>query len=228
VETAAKLGITSGCGSGKFCPESAVSRGQMAAFITRTTKWPLINPGTATFPLDVPKSHLFYEEIETVAKQCVTKGCGTDMFCPDRDVTRAEAAIFVVRAFNLDGANKCLGSSGSGGTDSGGTSSGGTSNGGTSSGGTDSGGTSSGGTSSGGTDGGGTSNGGASNGGTSSGSSGALGDDWEAGGDEAGCACRVPRRSGGHGAWLAALALALSARRAASRWRSGCCRRGTR
>lgn len=31
----ANSGITGGCGGGKFCPESNVSRGQMAAFLTR-------------------------------------------------------------------------------------------------------------------------------------------------------------------------------------------------
>jgi hypothetical protein len=36
VEQLAREGITGGCGSGKFCPATPVSRGQMAAFLART------------------------------------------------------------------------------------------------------------------------------------------------------------------------------------------------
>src|SRR6476661_6012964 len=35
VDRLATAGITAGCGSGRFCPDAAVTRGQMAAFLTR-------------------------------------------------------------------------------------------------------------------------------------------------------------------------------------------------
>jgi len=38
IEQLAKEGVTGGCGSGKYCPETAVSRGQMAAFLAKTFK----------------------------------------------------------------------------------------------------------------------------------------------------------------------------------------------
>jgi MYXO-CTERM domain-containing protein len=238
IEKAAALGITSGCGGGKFCPGDSVTRGQMAAFITRTTKWPLINPATPSFPLDVPRTHLFYKEIETTAKYCVTKGCGTDIYCPDRKVTRAEAAIFLVRAFDLDDANSCIGSGGTGtggsGGSSGGSSNGGSSNGGSSSGGGGSTGRGGSGGSGGGSAGGDAGGSGEGSAGADSGGEGAAGgqagsvgaggegqggslnwsgarnggDDERVSDEEAGCACRVP--SPAPNAPLSALVLALA------------------
>jgi hypothetical protein len=108
VEEAARRGITTGCGSGRFCPFDAVTRGQAAAFINRTTGWPALNPATPRFA-DVPRDHLFYGSIETIADWCVTNGCGDGAnYCPDAELTRAQAAIFIARAFNLEGANRCI------------------------------------------------------------------------------------------------------------------------
>ncbi len=119
IEAAVKAGITKGCSATQFCPDNLVTRAQLAAFITRTTGWPLVNPTTPTFPVDVPTSHTFYKDIETLSDKCVTNGCGTNKYCPDDSVTRAQAAIFIARAFDLNNANPCLGSGGgSGGTPS--------------------------------------------------------------------------------------------------------------
>jgi MYXO-CTERM domain-containing protein len=237
IETAAKLGITAGCGSGKFCPSDAVTRGQMAAFITRTTSWPLVAPTTPTFPLDVPKTHLFYKPIETVSKYCVTSGCGTDMFCPDRAMTRAEAAIFLVRAFDLDDANPCIGGGGGSGGSSGAGGNGGASSGsGGGSGGSGDGG-------SGGSDGGGTGNQGGSGNDAGSAGSAAPGGQAAAGGtswggdtgngggsgvaaaeeseDPAGCACRAAPRRPGSPAWVAASMLVLARARRRRRAQRG-------
>ena len=40
IEELAALGITSGCGSGKYCPDSPVSRAEMAAFLVLTFHLP--------------------------------------------------------------------------------------------------------------------------------------------------------------------------------------------
>jgi len=39
IEELAASGITKGCGAGNYCPESAVTRGQMAAFLVRAFGW---------------------------------------------------------------------------------------------------------------------------------------------------------------------------------------------
>jgi hypothetical protein len=36
IEQLAREGVTGGCGSGKFCPQTAVTRGQMAVFLSKT------------------------------------------------------------------------------------------------------------------------------------------------------------------------------------------------
>jgi S-layer homology domain len=38
IEQLAREGVTSGCGGGKYCPNTAVTRGQMAAFLSKTFK----------------------------------------------------------------------------------------------------------------------------------------------------------------------------------------------
>jgi len=60
-------------------------------------------PATPTFA-DVPTSHPQYGYIEALVALGVTTGCGTNaqgqrVYCPDRGVTRAEMAVFIVRAF---------------------------------------------------------------------------------------------------------------------------------
>lgn len=42
VEALAKAGVTGGCGSGKFCPDAPLTRGQMATFLARALglEWP--------------------------------------------------------------------------------------------------------------------------------------------------------------------------------------------
>jgi hypothetical protein len=40
VEQLATEGVTAGCGGGNYCPSAASTRGQMAAFLTRTFQLP--------------------------------------------------------------------------------------------------------------------------------------------------------------------------------------------
>jgi hypothetical protein len=48
--------------------------------------------------LDVPATHLFHDAIEKLFRSAVTAGCGAGNFCPDQPVTRAQMAIFLLRA----------------------------------------------------------------------------------------------------------------------------------
>jgi hypothetical protein len=48
--------------------------------------------------LDVPQGHLFHEAIERLFRAGVTAGCGGGNFCPADVVTRAQMAIFLMRA----------------------------------------------------------------------------------------------------------------------------------
>ncbi|MFL5732900.1 MAG: S-layer homology domain-containing protein, partial [Chloroflexia bacterium] len=86
IETAFHDGIVSGynCGGpGEPCPGlyyrpgNLITRGQLAKIITLAAGWALLDPPTGRF-VDVPRSHTFYREIETVYCHQVISGysCG--------------------------------------------------------------------------------------------------------------------------------------------------------
>ena len=107
VEAAKKLGLTRGCGPTTFCPTQPTTRAEMAKFIVKAAGWKE-SAGKKTFA-DVPTSAWYYKSVETIKEHCVTNGCGDGVnFCPDDQLTRAQAAIFIQRAFDLNDANKCL------------------------------------------------------------------------------------------------------------------------
>jgi IgA peptidase M64/S-layer family protein len=91
-------GITVGCGGGNFCPESPVTREQMAAFIIRSLGE--FNPPAPTSQryVDVPPSNSFYAFIEQMAVRGITVGCGGGNYCPVANVVREQMAAFLIRA----------------------------------------------------------------------------------------------------------------------------------
>ncbi|MEX0878245.1 MAG: FG-GAP-like repeat-containing protein [Thermoanaerobaculia bacterium] len=48
--------------------------------------------------LDVPPSHPFHADIVTLAQAGITAGCGGGNYCPALDVTRAQMAVFLLKA----------------------------------------------------------------------------------------------------------------------------------
>jgi hypothetical protein len=94
------LGITTGCGSGLFCPDGTVTRADAAVFFEAaryggTTLYPY--PTTPLFS-DVPVGAFAYGPIQRFASDSITNGCATDLYCPTDPVTRGQAADFLVRA----------------------------------------------------------------------------------------------------------------------------------
>jgi hypothetical protein len=102
IEQLAVEGITSGCGGGNFCPESNVTRAQMAVFLLKSIHGTgYVPPAASGVFSDVPTSHWAAKWIEQLASEGITSGCGGGNYCPESNVTRAEMAVFLVRAFNL-------------------------------------------------------------------------------------------------------------------------------
>ena len=105
IEAIAAAGITKGCNppvNDMFCPDEAVTRGQMAAFLHRALEGELDAFQDLQF-VDIAGS-TFEADIEWLGATGVTKGCNppdNDMFCPDENVTRGEMAAFLVRALSL-------------------------------------------------------------------------------------------------------------------------------
>ena len=96
IETFAALGITGGCGGGRFCPDAPVTRGQMAVFV-EAALGNSVNACSGRFN-DVPAGSPFCGFIERLANDGITGGCTASSFCPDDPVTRAQMAVFLVAA----------------------------------------------------------------------------------------------------------------------------------
>ena len=95
-------GITSGCGNHNYCPDEAVTRGQMAVFVLRGMfGFDFTPPAVSTTRFsDVPMSHTFAAWIEAFAAARITAGCGGGRYCPNDAVTRAQMAVFLLRAMH--------------------------------------------------------------------------------------------------------------------------------
>jgi hypothetical protein len=96
-------GITGGCGGNNFCPHQEVSRAQMAVFLLRATHGAAYAPPSPDGAIfnDVDASYWALAWIEQLANEGISSGCGGGNFCPEQAVTRAQMAVFLVRAFAL-------------------------------------------------------------------------------------------------------------------------------
>jgi LasA protease len=104
IKQLATEGITGGCGSGDYCPESPVTRAQMAVFLLRSKYGASYNPppveGSTGFT-DVDPTYWAGAWIKQLVAEGITAGCGAGAYCPESPVTRAQMAVFLVRTFNL-------------------------------------------------------------------------------------------------------------------------------
>jgi hypothetical protein len=100
IEAIAAAGITKGCNppaNDRFCPDSSLTRGQMAAFLVRA----LDLPDTLGSPFIDDNDSIFEADIAKLQAAEITRGCNppiNDRFCPDSKVTRGQMAAFLVRA----------------------------------------------------------------------------------------------------------------------------------
>lgn len=97
----AARGITSGCGSGNFCPKQALYRNQIAALLIRSLEGePAGNLCDSGSPFtDVPPASGYCRYIKRLAELGITKGCGPGLYCPTGIVARDAMAVFLGRAF---------------------------------------------------------------------------------------------------------------------------------
>ncbi len=101
IERLAFAGITYGCNppaNDKYCPKAPVSRGAMAAFLTRALDLP---PPDVVNRFDDDDETVFADSIDRLASSGITYGCNppaNDLFCPSRAVTRGQMAAFLTRA----------------------------------------------------------------------------------------------------------------------------------
>jgi hypothetical protein len=87
-------GITTGCTPTTFCPDSSVTREQMASFLVRA--FDLAPSSVDRFTDD---NGTFHEnDINALAAAGITTGCTPTTYCPKGVVSRQEMASFLVRA----------------------------------------------------------------------------------------------------------------------------------
>ncbi len=95
-------GITRGCNppaNSLYCPNGAVTRGQMAAFLVRALDLTASGESFAD-----TQGHVFEGDIRRLAEAGITRGCNppeNTLFCPEDSVTRGQMAAFLVRALGL-------------------------------------------------------------------------------------------------------------------------------
>ena len=96
-------GITQGCNppaNNRFCPDRAMTRGEMAAMLVRAFHYPASSQNR--FVDD--NGHIFESAINRLAAAGITAGCNpptNNRFCPDQRITRDQMATFLTRALNL-------------------------------------------------------------------------------------------------------------------------------
>ncbi len=96
------LGITAGCGTNIYCPNSANTRAQMSVFIWKGEHGDEPPPSCAGIFADVPCPGGFaVDYIEGLFNEGVTVGCGGGNFCPNDPITNGQMAVFLVKGFGL-------------------------------------------------------------------------------------------------------------------------------
>lgn len=100
IDAIAEAGITGGCEGGerpRFCPDDSVTRAQMAVFLTRALNLP---PSPVNY-FDDDNGAWYEDAANRLAHAGITSGCSTRKYCGSDNVTRAQMAVFLTRAFNL-------------------------------------------------------------------------------------------------------------------------------
>ena len=106
LDALAERGVLAGveCGEGLICPDEPLKRWEMAVWLVRLLDG--ADPGSSEEPTfaDVDYHAWWAPFVERLLEMGVTVGCGTEpaRYCPDNDVTRAQMATFLTRAFDLE------------------------------------------------------------------------------------------------------------------------------
>lgn len=98
IEVIADLGITKGCNppsNDEFCPKRMITRGEMAAFISRLFDLPA---GVDDVFSDDGES-VFEGDINALSAAGIGFGCTDTEYCPNEPLLREEMAELMVRAF---------------------------------------------------------------------------------------------------------------------------------
>ena len=99
IKTLSTQNVINGFDDGSFRPESSVTRGQAAAIINRVLKH---TPSSTKSFKDVSASHTFAKDIAAMKELGIINGYSNGNYGPNDTMTRAEMAVIVKRAFELE------------------------------------------------------------------------------------------------------------------------------
>ena len=97
IEILYSRGVTLGCGPAIYCPNDAMTRGQIALFISRQLALP---PGDVDF-YDDDQGSQYEVASNSITAAGIGFGCGDRTFCSDQPLLREEMAELLVRTFAL-------------------------------------------------------------------------------------------------------------------------------
>jgi PKD repeat protein len=99
IESVLHFGVDNGCGGTQFCPGAVVTRGEIARWLMKAEHGAAYQPPSCTASpyTDVPCSHPYAAWIAQLKAEGLTSGVGGGNYAPDQALTRAEAAVFVLR-----------------------------------------------------------------------------------------------------------------------------------
>jgi hypothetical protein len=99
IESVFRSAVTAGCGTGVYCPATAVTRAQMAVFLLKSKYGASHTPPACQGIFDdVPCPSLYAAWIEELSSEGITAGCGGGNYCPNAAVSREQMAVFLLKA----------------------------------------------------------------------------------------------------------------------------------
>ena len=90
----AATGITLGCSEDEFCPYDNITRAHFAVMLDRAFSL----PGSSVDFFTDDDGRGLEPSINTLAGAGIALGCEPTRFCPDDELTRGQAASFLMRA----------------------------------------------------------------------------------------------------------------------------------
>jgi len=98
IGTMAAWGIMPGCTATTFCPLRIVTRADMAVFIERSLNVFVPPAGLPPIFGDVAPGAYAYDFIGDFSRRGITNGCTATAYCPSSGISRAQMAVFLLRA----------------------------------------------------------------------------------------------------------------------------------
>jgi len=104
VEAATRKAWISGCGGGRFCPEDSLTRAQAASVLKSAYEL----PPAGSAGLSDTAGHWAEQTINAVVASGLMSGCAEGRFCPDEELSRAQAAALLAKAAQVNGPSQSL------------------------------------------------------------------------------------------------------------------------